>query len=78
MVKFDLMVQTRDSVITVVKRLVTLPNSRAVWPLITALAHSIEEPGSLILVRNEAGEVVIRIGVLCARSLSNPQTEVMA
>jgi len=76
--KFDFMVQARDSAITVVKRSVSLPNSRAVWPLITALAHSIDERGSLILVANEAGEVVIRIGVACARSLANVQPQAAA
>jgi hypothetical protein len=70
MIKFDFLVQTRDNVTTMVTRSVELPNSAAAWPIITALAHSLEEPGSLILVRNETGDVVIRTGIACARSLS--------
>ncbi len=73
--KFDFMVQTRDSVITLVNDSVPLPNSSAVWPLIARLAYNIDEPGSLILVANESGEVVIRIGVACARSLAKGQPE---
>ena len=34
-------------------------------------AHKIDEPGSLILVANEAGEVIIRIGIAHARNLSD-------
>ena len=30
------------------------------WPLVAKLAHEIDEPGSLILVANDAGEVIIR------------------
>ena len=78
MAKFDFMVQTRDHRIKVVDRSVTLQDSSAVWPLIGAIAHRIEEPGSLILVANESGEVVIRIGVTCARKLAAPRAEVAA
>ncbi len=78
MTKFDFMVQTRDHRIKVVDRSISLQDSSAVWPLIGALAHRIEEPGSLILVANETGEVVIRIGVACARRLATPQAEVAA
>jgi hypothetical protein len=75
MMKFDFMVQTRDTAITTVARSVALPNSIAVWSLVAKLAHEIDEPGSLILVANDAGEVIIRVGIACARSLANLQPE---
>ncbi len=75
MMKFDFMVQTRDAAITTVARSVELPNSIAVWPMVVKLAHKINEPGSLILVANDAGEVIIRVGIACARSLANFQPE---
>jgi hypothetical protein len=79
MMKFDFMVQTRDTAIATVARSVArsvaLPNSIAVWPLVAKLAHEIDEPGSLILVANDAGEVIIRVGIACARSLANLQPE---
>jgi hypothetical protein len=75
MMKFDFMVQTRDAAITTVARSVALPNSIAVWPVVVKLAHKIDEPGSLILVANDAGEVIIRVGIDCARSLANLQPE---
>ena len=75
MMKFDFMVQTRDTAITTVARSVALPNSIAVWPLVVKLAHKIHEPGSLILVANDAGEVIIRVGIACARSLAHAPPE---
>ena len=68
--KFDFLVLSRDNETVRVNRSVELPNSAAAWPIITALAHSLEEPGGSILVRNEAGDAVIRTGIACARSLS--------
>ncbi len=59
-------------------RSVAVPESIAVWPLIVRLANNIDEPGSLILVANEAGEVVIRTGVASARSLTHLQSEAVA
>ena len=38
MMKFDLMVQTRDMAITMMARSVAVPESIAVWPLIVRLA----------------------------------------
>ena len=73
MIKFDFMVQTRDRAVVTVARSVPVPDSIAVWPLIVKLARKVDEPGSLILVANEAGEVIIRIGIAHARNLSHPQ-----
>jgi hypothetical protein len=77
MMKFDFMVQTRDRGIVTVARSVAVPDSIAVWPIIVKLAHKIDEPGSLILVANEAGEVIIRIGIAHARNLAPLQPEAM-
>jgi len=78
MMEFDFMLQTRDMAITTVARSVTLPNSAAVWPLIIKLAHKIDAPGSLILVANEAGEVIVRVGIAYARSLAHLQPGAVA
>ena len=75
MMKFDFMVQARDMAITTVARSVALPNSVAVWPLIIKLAREIDAPGSQILVANDAGEVIIRVGIACARGLAHVQPE---
>ena len=71
MIKFDFMVQTRDRAVVTVARSVAVPDSIAVWPIIVKLAHKIDEPGSQILVANDAGEVIIRVGIVCARGLAN-------
>jgi hypothetical protein len=75
MIKFDFMVQTRDRAIVTAARSVAVADSIAVWPLIVKLAHKIDKPGSLILVANEAGEVIIRVGIAYARNLAHPQPE---
>jgi hypothetical protein len=75
MMHFDFMVQGRDKTVTTVVRAFALSDSHAVWPCIVGLAHSIDAPGSQILVANEAGEVVIRVGVASARSLGKPSPE---
>ena len=77
MLKFDFMVQTRDRAIVTVSRSVAVTDSMAIWPIIVKLAHKIDEPGSLILVANEAAEVIIRIGIAHARNLAPLQPEAM-
>jgi len=76
--KFGFMVQSRGGVITPVGGSVALPSSAAVWPYIVELAHNIDEPGTMILVANEAGEMVIRIGIASARSLADVQPDATA
>jgi hypothetical protein len=75
MMKFDFMVQTRDRAVVTVARSMPVPDSIAVWPIIVKLAHKIDQPGSLILVANEAGEVIIRIGIAYARNLAHLQIQ---
>ena len=74
MIKVDFLVQTRDGATVTVARSVTVPDLIVIWSIIIKLARKIDEPGSLILVANEAGEVVIRIGVAYARNLAYLQT----
>jgi len=76
--KFDFMVKTRDNRIVVVKHSVEIPDSSSVWQFVIEIAQAIEEPGSLILVADETGDVVIRTGIACARSLANPRSEIAA
>ncbi len=78
MLKFDFMVQTRDMEINTVARAVTVGESVALWPMIIRLANELVEPGSVILVANEAGEVVIRIGAESARRLSFTEAKATA
>jgi hypothetical protein len=78
MMKFDFMVQTRDMEIKAVARAVAVAESIALWPMIVRLANELDEPGSLILVANEAGEVVIRIGMESARRLALPEPQAAA
>ena len=76
--KFDFMVETPDNKIAVVKRSVETPDSSSVWRFVIEIAQTIEEPGSLILVADETGDVIIRTGIACARSLANTRSEVAA
>ncbi len=45
---------------------VALRNLRAAWPRVVELASNVDEPGCRIRVVNEAGEVVILVGVASA------------
>jgi hypothetical protein len=64
--------------IKAVARAVAVAESIALWPMIVRLANELDEPGSLILVANEAGEVVIRIGMESARRLALPEPQAAA
>ena len=78
MIKLDFLVQTRDGATVTVARSVTVPDSIVIWSIIIKLARKIDEPGSLILVANEAGEVIIRIGIAHARNLTPLQPEAIS
>jgi hypothetical protein len=45
---------------------VALRNVRAAWPRVVELVSSVDQPGCRIRVTNEAGEVVILVGVVSA------------
>jgi hypothetical protein len=48
-------------------QLVTLPDVSMAWSKIGAIASNIDEPGHLIRVSNEVGEILILVGVTTAR-----------
>jgi hypothetical protein len=48
-------------------QLITLPDLSMVWSKIGAIASNIDEPGHLIRVSNEVGEILILVGVSTAR-----------
>ena len=47
-----------------------LPDPRAAWSRVAELAENVDEPGCLIRVTNEAGEVLILVGVAAARGMA--------
>src|SRR5271155_5213585 len=49
---------------------VFLVNSRAIWPKVAELAWSVGEAGGQIRVTDQAGSVVVLVGVNSARRLS--------
>jgi hypothetical protein len=51
---------------------VALRSLQAAWPRIAELARSVDEPGCRIRVTDEAGEIVILVGVASARLYSTP------
>jgi hypothetical protein len=48
-------------------QLFMLPDLSMVWSTIGAIASNIDEPGHLIRVSNEVGEILILVGVTTAR-----------
>jgi hypothetical protein len=65
MQRYDFIV-LRDEATIAAERSVALPDLKAAWPRITALAQTFDQPGGRIRVTNEAGDVVILVGVTAA------------
>jgi hypothetical protein len=63
---YDFAVLTNDETIAALKSIM-LPDLKAAWSHVNALAKTIGEPGSRIRVTNRAGEVEILAGVSIAR-----------
>src|SRR5208282_1905610 len=63
---YDFEVLKGDTVVAS-KRSIALPDVSAAWPKIANLAETIEEPGYKIRVRDQAGGIVILIGVAALR-----------
>ena len=63
---FDIDISKGDRRIAA-ERSVALNNPRDVWPIIAALANKFATQGSQIRVTNEAGEIVILVGVTLSR-----------
>jgi hypothetical protein len=51
---------------------IALPDTKAAWPKIAELAKTFDEPGHKICVKDEAGGIVILIGVVALRHSAHP------
>ena len=59
----------KDGESIMAKHSVALPDLTAAWSRIANLARIFDEPGCKIRVKDEAGEIVILVGVATARRL---------
>ncbi len=57
----------KDGAVIEAARSIALPDLAAAWPLIAAMARTIQEPGCKICVKDEVGGIVILTGVASAR-----------
>ena len=57
----------KDGAIIAAEQTIALPDTGAAWPKIAELAKTFDEPGHKIRVRDEAGGIVILIGVTALR-----------
>ena len=67
---YDFEVLKSDAVIAA-KQSIALPDPSAAWPKIAKLARTFSEPGCAIRVKDEAGGIVILIGVNAIRRYSD-------
>ena len=61
----------KDGAVIAAEQTIALPDTSAAWPKIAELAETFGEPGHKIRVRDEAGGIVILIGVTTLRSCAN-------
>jgi hypothetical protein len=64
---YDFKVRGDDETVLVL-RSVELPDLRAVWAEVARLANDIDAVGGRVVVTDAAGEVLILVGVVTARS----------
>jgi hypothetical protein len=69
MERYDLKLRREEETL-VVFRSVALEDMRAVWAMVASMARDVGDLGGRIVVTNQAGEVVILVGVATARSYS--------
>jgi hypothetical protein len=62
MANYDFAVLKGNKTITAAHS-IALQDPRAAWPRVVALAQNVDEPGCRIRVSNEAGDVVILVGI---------------
>ena len=67
---YDFEVLKEDAVVAA-KQTIVLPDTSAAWPKIAELAKAFDEPGHKIRVKDEAGGIVILIGVNALRRCAN-------
>jgi hypothetical protein len=61
----------KDGAVIAAKQTIALPDTRAAWPKVVELAKTFDKPGCKIRVRDEAGGIVILIGVVTLRRSAN-------
>jgi hypothetical protein len=61
----------KDDTVIAAKQAIALPDARAAWPKVAELAKTFNEPGHKIRVRDEAGGIVMLIGVVALRHSAN-------
>ena len=61
----------KDGAVIAAEQTIPLPDTSAAWPKIAELARTFDEPGHKIRVRDEAGGIVILIGVAALRRCAN-------
>jgi hypothetical protein len=61
----------KDGAVIAAEQTVALPDTRAAWPKIAEQAKAFDEPGHKIRVKDEAGGIVILIGVMALRRCAN-------
>jgi hypothetical protein len=66
MERYDFAVLKGDETVAAA-RSVALPDPSAVWSRVAELARNVVEPGCRIRVTNEAGEMVVLVGIAAAR-----------
>jgi hypothetical protein len=57
----------KDGAVIAAEQTIALPDTSAAWPKIAELAKTFDEPGHKIRVKDEAGGIVILIGVATLR-----------
>ena len=61
----------KDGGVVAAERTIALPDTSAAWPKIAELAKTFHEPGHKFRVNDEAGGIVILIGVATLRRSAN-------
>jgi hypothetical protein len=61
----------KDGAVIAAQQTIVLPDTRAAWPKIAELAKTFDGPGHNIRVKDEAGGIVILIGIAALRRCAN-------
>jgi len=61
----------KDGAVIAAEQTIALPDAGAAWPKVAELARTFDAPGHEIRVRDEAGGIVILVGVAALRRRAN-------
>jgi hypothetical protein len=61
----------KDGAVIAAQQTIALPDANATWPKIVELGKAFDEPGHNIRVKDEAGGIVVLIGVMALRRCAN-------